>query len=69
MEGHRIILNDLLDLVKRENITSILDAGSGRTSLSIIANAFPNTSIENDDLLIGFKRIFNDFYSYIQSDV
>lgn len=46
MEGHRIILNDFLNLVKRENITSILDAGSGRTSLSIIANTFPNTSID-----------------------
>ena len=46
MDGHRIILNDFLNLVKGENITSILDAGSGRTSLSIIANAFPNTLID-----------------------
>lgn len=46
MDGHRIILNDFLNLVKREDITSILDAGSGRTSLSTIANAFPNTSID-----------------------
>ena len=46
MEGHRIILNDFLNIVKKENITSVLDAGSGRTSLSIIANAFPNTPID-----------------------
>lgn len=46
MEGHRIILNDFLNLIKRENITSILDAGSGRTSLSVIANSFPNTPID-----------------------
>lgn len=46
MEGHRIILNDFLNLIKTESITSILDAGSGRTSLSIIANSFPNTSID-----------------------
>lgn len=46
MEGHRIILNDFLDIVKRENITSILDAGSGRTSLSAIANSFPDTPID-----------------------
>ena len=46
MEGHRIILNDFLNLIKRENITSILDAGSGRTSLSIIVNSFPNALID-----------------------
>lgn len=46
MEGHRIILNDFLDLIKREDITSILDAGSGRTSLSVIVNSFPNTPID-----------------------
>ena len=46
MEGHRIILNDFLNLLKKENISNILDAGSGRTSLSIIANLFPNTHID-----------------------
>lgn len=46
MEGHRIILNDFLDHIKGEDITSILDAGSGRTSLSVIANSFPNTPID-----------------------
>lgn len=46
MEGHRIILNDFLNLIKGENITSILDAGSGRTSLSIIVNLFPDTPID-----------------------
>lgn len=46
MEGHKIILNDFLNLIKREDITSILDAGSRRTSLSIIADSFPGTSID-----------------------
>lgn len=46
MEGHRIILNDFLNLLKSESIASILDAGSGRTSLSIIANSFPDTTID-----------------------
>lgn len=46
MEGHRVILNDFLSLIKTENIASILDAGSGRTSLSIITNSFPNTPID-----------------------
>ncbi|MBD5139701.1 MAG: hypothetical protein HDT24_10365 [Ruminococcus sp.] len=46
MKGHRIILNDFLELIKREDITSILDAGSGRTSLSIIVNSFPNTPVD-----------------------
>lgn len=46
MEGHRIILNDFLNLIKGEDITSILDAGSGRTSLSVIVNQFPNTPID-----------------------
>lgn len=46
MEGHRIILNDFLNFIKREKITSMLDAGSGRTSLSIITSSFPDTSID-----------------------
>ena len=46
MKGHKIILNDFLNLLKKENISNILDAGSGRTSLSIIANLFPNTHID-----------------------
>ena len=46
MEGHRIILNDFLNLIKGESIAGILDAGSGRTSLSIITNSFPNTSVD-----------------------
>lgn len=46
MEGHRIILNDFLDSIKREDITSILGAGSGRTSLSAIANLFPGTPVD-----------------------
>lgn len=46
MEGHRIILNDFLDLIKGEDITSILDAGSGRTSLSAIANSFSGTPVD-----------------------
>ncbi len=46
IEGHKVILNDFLNLIRSENITSILDAGSGKTSLSIITNAFPNTHID-----------------------
>lgn len=46
MKGHKIILNDFLDLIKGENITSILDAGSGRTSLSVITDLFPDTPID-----------------------
>lgn len=46
MEGHRIILNDFLELIKNENITNILDAGSGKTSLSIISKIFPDTPVE-----------------------
>ena len=46
MEGHRVILNDFLDFVKNDSITSILDAGSGRTSLSIITDSFSSTPID-----------------------
>lgn len=46
MKGHKIILNDFLDRIKGENITSILDAGSGNTSLSIISNIFPDAQID-----------------------
>ena len=46
MEGHRIILKDFLGVIKDENITGILDAGSGRTSLSVIAELFPDTPID-----------------------
>ncbi len=46
MKGHRIILNDFLNLIKRENITSILDAGSGRTSLSVITSLFSDVPVD-----------------------
>lgn len=46
MEGHKIILSDFLNLIKGESISSILDAGSGITSLSKIVNSFPNTSVD-----------------------
>lgn len=46
MEGHKVILNEFLDCVKTERISSILDAGSGRTSLSMLADAFPDTHID-----------------------
>lgn len=42
MKGHRIILDHFLGLIKDEGITGILDAGSGRTSLSMIAERFPD---------------------------
>ena len=46
MEGHRIILNHLLDVIKNESISCILDAGSGRTSLSAITEIFPETPVD-----------------------
>ena len=46
MEGHRIILNDFLNFIKNESIISILDAGSGKTSLSMIINSFPNSPVD-----------------------
>ena len=46
MEGHKVILHDLLNVVKNENIANILDAGSGRTSLSIITDTFPQTPVD-----------------------
>ncbi len=77
MEGHRIILNDFLNLIKREDITSILDAGSGRTSLSIIANSFPNTPIDAvvypGDIrkINSIKEItdHNEYISVIEKDI
>ena len=46
MEGHRIILKDFLSAVKNEGITGILDAGSGRTSLSVITDMFPHAPVD-----------------------
>ena len=46
MEGHRIILKDFLGVIKDENITGILDAGSGRTSLSVVAELFPDVPVD-----------------------
>lgn len=46
MEGHKVILKGLLELIKDESVTAILDAGSGRTSLSIITEAFPDTPVD-----------------------
>lgn len=46
MKGHQIILNDFLNFLKGENITNILDAGSGKTSLSTITDSFPGISVD-----------------------
>ncbi|MCH5325352.1 MAG: hypothetical protein J1E39_09060 [Eubacterium sp.] len=46
MEGHKIILNDFLNALKGEKITSILDAGSGRTSLTVIRELFPDVPVD-----------------------
>ena len=77
MEGHRIILIDFLNLIKREDITSILDVGTGRTSLSIIANSFPNAPIDAvvypGDIrkINSIKEItdHNEYISVIEKDI
>lgn len=46
MNGHQIILNDFLRLLEAEKITSILDAGSGKTSLNTIIEHFPNAFVD-----------------------
>lgn len=46
VEGHRRILNDFLGALKDKCIAGILDAGSGRTSLSAITELFPDTPVD-----------------------
>ena len=46
MKGHITILRDFLHAIKDESIASILDAGSGRTSLSLITEVFPDTPVD-----------------------
>ena len=46
MRGHEIILHDFLNAIQTESVATILDAGSGRTSLSAILAAFPGASVD-----------------------
>ena len=43
---HIVIIDSLLELIKEEKITYILDAGSGRTSLTLLTNNFENIIID-----------------------
>lgn len=54
MNEHEILLNKLLEYVDKKSISKIMDAGSGKTSLSYIVNEFPNSKVDaviyyNDD--------------------
>ncbi len=44
--GHTVILRELLSDLTAKNITHILDAGSGKTSLSAIAACFPEARVD-----------------------
>jgi len=45
-DGHRIILNLFLSQLERVDINSILDCGSGKTSLGILSSRFDNIVID-----------------------
>ena len=46
MKAHETILRSFLDYIKNESISGILDAGSGRTSLSVITDVFPDAQVD-----------------------
>ena len=46
MKAHITILKDLLQDLSTHNISHILDAGSGRTSLSTIISSFPKAGVD-----------------------
>ena len=46
MKAHITILKDLLQNLSTHNISHILDAGSGRASLSTIISSFPKASVD-----------------------
>ena len=43
---HYTLVKKLVEGIKRENINKILDAGSGKTSLSILLDLFPSSKID-----------------------
>lgn len=58
MRQHLSILNDFLEKLEGKPIRSVLDAGSGRTSLSAIVSHFPKTEI-NAIVYPGDRRKLN----------
>ena len=46
MKGHITILKDILQDLSAQNLSHILDAGSGRASLSTIISSFPKASVD-----------------------
>lgn len=46
VEGHKIIMSQLIACINRNDINDILDAGSGKTSLELILSDFRNTMVD-----------------------
>ena len=70
------LLSDLLKEIDKEQITKILDAGSGKTSLTILLNLFPNAQIEavvfyNDTRKINSikENVPNNRYTLMEKDI
>ena len=73
---HYKLLSDLVKDIEKEQITRILDAGSGKTSLSILLNLFPNAQIDgvvfyNDTRKINSikENVSNNRYTLIEKDI
>ena len=66
-KGHKILLENFLALLREEEkISQVLDAGSGRTSISALAEYFPGADITalfypGDQRKIGKVREIGDF--------
>lgn len=73
---HYKLLSDLVKDIEKEQINKILDAGSGKTSLNILSDLFPNAQIDgvvfyNDIRKIKSikENVSNNRYTLIEKDI
>ena len=73
---HYELLSDLVKDIEKEQINKILDAGSGKTSLNILSDLFPNAQIDgvvfyNDIRKINSikENVSNNRYTLIEKDI
>lgn len=73
---HYKLLSDLVKGIEKEQINKILDAGSGKTSLNILSDLFPNAQIDgvvfyNDIRKINSikENVSNTRYTLIEKDI
>ena len=73
--GHVILLREFLNDLTEKNITRILDAGSGKTSLSAIAAYFPEAHVDavvypgDERKLCSIRPMLTETFRAVEQDI